>query len=153
MEPTLEQVMLQLMELQPLLVNRSLCLSTKDGFSQVQLSVLVTLIQHGEMSLAELSRRTLISRQQLGKLVDGLYQRHFVIRRKNPQNQHSVLVCVSEEGMQNLQKRRQQFTECLKPLFLQLTSQELVIFEESIKNITALLTKLTQKENCHHESV
>ena len=91
MEDAIRKVLEDLFNLQPLMLNRSMGIAQNENFSPVQLYVLFTLQCREEMTLADCCRQTLISKQQLSKLIDGLVTRGIVDRKPNPQQppQHS----------------------------------------------------------------
>ena len=140
-------VLNDILELQPLLLNRSMGISQNEQFSPVQYYVLFTLRCHGEMTPAECCRRTQISKQQLSKLLDGPTCRNVIERRPNPLNRRSILISVSEEGKQKLDEFKEKQMMQLMPAFSQLQSEDLEMLHHHFSEVIPLLKKLQSKEN------
>ena len=140
-------VLNDVLELQPLLLNRSMGISQNEQFSPVQYYVLFTLCCYGEMTPAECCRRTQISRQQLSKLLDGPACRKVIERRPNPDNRRSILISVSEEGRKSLDEFKEKQILQLTPSFTTLKEEELDLLHHHFSEVIPLLKKLQSKEN------
>lgn len=157
MEEAIRIVLEDLFDLQPLMLNRSMGIAQNENFSPVQLYVLFTLLYvlftlqcRGEMTLADCCRQTLISKQQLSKLIDGLVTRGIVARKPNPSNRRSILISISSQGSVILQEYKEKQIRHLTPYFAQLSEDELATLHRSFQDITQIMRKLHYKENTNH---
>lgn len=151
MDKAIQPVLEELLKLQPLLLNRSFGFMQHEGFSPLQLAVLATLAARGEMTLSACCRCMQISKQQLSKLIDVLESRRQVDRRINPDNRRSVLIAISDQGMEALRQRRQQQIDQLMPLFSQLKEQDLEALKNCCQTLSGILNRLQSKEKEEHD--
>lgn len=150
MEDAIRKVLEDLFNLQPLMLNRSMGIAQNENFSPVQLYVLFTLQCREEMTLADCCRQTLISKQQLSKLIDGLVTRGIVDRKPNPNNRRSILISISPQGGEILRQYKEKQIRHLTPYFAQLSADELATLHRSFQEITQIMRKLHYKENDNH---
>ena len=143
---SIRTVLNDVIELQPLLLNRSMGICQNDQFSPVQYYVLFTLRCHGEMTPAECCRRTQISKQQMSKLLDGPVCRQVINRRPNPDNKRSILISVSEQGRKMLDEFKEKQILQLMPTFEQLEDHDLEALHHHFSQVIPLLKKLQSKE-------
>lgn len=150
MEDAIRKVLEDLFNLQPLMLNQSMGIAQNENFSPVQLYVLFTLQCREEMTLADCCRQTLISKQQLSKLIDGLVTRGIVDRKPNPNNRRSILISISPQGGEILRQYKEKQIRHLTPYFAQLSADELATLHRSFQEITQIMRKLHYKENDNH---
>ncbi|MEG2174750.1 MAG: MarR family transcriptional regulator [Oscillospiraceae bacterium] len=91
--------------------------------SPAQIAVLCALAGNGDISMTRLSQEVSVSSQQLTRLVEGLVQRGYVSRSKNPDNRRLVLISLTGDGVSFLQSFQGRAIELLYPYFAAQTNE------------------------------
>jgi DNA-binding MarR family transcriptional regulator len=91
-------------------LHRRLSRRAVGGLTPSQLSVLVTVEQHGPLRLGELATREVITPPTVTRLVASLHERALVVRVTDPEDGRAALIEVSQEGAALLDHIRRERT-------------------------------------------
>ncbi len=91
-------------------LHRRLSRRAVGGLTPSQLSVLVTVEQHGPLRLGELANREVITPPTVTRLVASLHEREFVKRVTDPEDGRAALIEVAAAGRAQLDEIRRERT-------------------------------------------
>ena len=112
------------------------------GLTLPQGMVIHTLIQHGEMKITELSKRTNLSNSTISGIVDRLEKQQLVIRTRSEEDRRIVYVKVTPKIKEIFQGVHKQAEENLTELLSLGTFED---FEKIIEGLNILKKLLTDK--------
>ena len=106
--------------------------------------VLFTLKYHPDphLTLSQLSKELLITKQQLTKLINDLEEKHLVRRYPHPTNRRSTILKLTLEGEQTLEHITTQTKQQLMPKFEIYTKEE----QEQLYHCMSVCQQLLQKQ-------
>lgn len=121
-------------------LNRRLSRRAVGGLTPSQLSVLVTVEQHGPMRLGDLAIREVITPPTVTRLVASLQERDLISRVPDPGDGRAALIELSSEGHALLEQIRRQTTAFiasriarLDPVTRAQVGQAVIVLEELLE--------------------
>lgn len=119
-------------------VNRRLRLATND-LPPLQLSVLVTLEQHGPLRLGEVARHEAVSPPTITRVLAALERRGLVDRATVPGDARSVRISLSAAGAASLASVRSERAALLGARLARLNAEQRHALEAAIPALEALV--------------
>lgn len=114
----------------------------KDLFSPLQMHTLFTLSCEGQLSMSELAKQIIVSKQQLTPIVDKLIDMELVIREHDQKDRRNVTIRLSEKGRAFIDDRRQDLALMISELIQPLPDDDIDALSRSAREITTVLNKL-----------
>lgn len=105
-------------------LSRRLARGDGHGFSQGQLSAVVTVEAHGPLTLGELASREGVAPPTVTRLVQGLTEAGLLTRQSDPADRRASLVTVSRQGRELLARLRGERTAQLACRLAALSPEE-----------------------------
>ncbi|MBK1781767.1 MarR family transcriptional regulator [Advenella sp. WQ 585] len=107
------------------------------GITAGQYMILSLISHHEPISSAELSRLVRITAQSMGEFIKYLESKDWILRREDPCNKRVLLIETTIEGRVLLRRCEQEVGNLEKEFFKSVPAQELVLFEETLKRLSA----------------
>lgn len=114
----------------------------RELFSPLQMHALFTLSCEGKLSMSDLARRIVVSKQQLTPIVDKLIAMELVIREHDQVDRRNVTIRLSEKGQEFIKDRRTEMSEIFAETLTHLSAEDVDILSRSSAEITTVLNKL-----------
>lgn len=114
----------------------------KDQFSPLQMHTLFTLSCEGQLSMSELAKQILVSKQQLTPIIDKLIDLELAIREHDLKDRRNVTIRLSEKGHAFIDDRRHDLAVMISELIQPLPDSDIDALNRSAQEITSVLNKL-----------
>jgi len=100
-------------------------MSKHTGATPAQMTTLLAIKHHPNMTVRELSAHFGISKSAITKIVDELLARNLVTREPDPEDRRSVSINLSDDGRSQFTKMKNQINAKLATIFAALSDDEL----------------------------
>ncbi|NLY65905.1 MAG: MarR family transcriptional regulator [Alcaligenaceae bacterium] len=107
------------------------------GITAGQYMILSLISHHEPISSAELSRLVRITAQSMGEFIKYLERKNWILRREDPGNKRVLLIETTVEGRVLLRQCEQEVGNLERDFFKSVSAQELSLFEETLKRLSA----------------
>jgi DNA-binding MarR family transcriptional regulator len=94
------------------------------GITALQYTALTVLERHDGLSAAQLARDSFVTAQSIADLVRSLEGRGLVRRERNPRNRRELLILLTEEGRELLQRHAGPVRELEERMVRELTAHQ-----------------------------
>lgn len=118
------------------------------GITPTQMHAIFALATHNNLNMTQLSEELSVSKQQLTKIIDVLFEKDYVQRFSDEKNRRLVLLRLTDSGYHFIDEMTNVVVDDLFPRFDLLTNDEKAALMQSaitIKNIMGKLEKLDGK--------
>ena len=107
-----------------------------------QLRMLLLLDTHGDSTMGELAKRASVTMSMATSSVNALVGGHYASRRRSPEDRRVVLVSLTEQGRQVLERYREERRQRLAALFHRLSASDQERFVQAFEDILDILRQL-----------
>ena len=114
------------------------------GITPTQMHAVFALATHNNLNMTQLSEELSVSKQQLTKIIDALFEKDYVQRFSDEKNRRLVLLRLTDSGYRFINEMTKVIVENLFPRFDLFTNEEKAALMQSavtIKNIMGKLEK------------
>jgi MarR family transcriptional regulator, organic hydroperoxide resistance regulator len=144
-ENNIDKSAMELSELLPLLQQKLIKpfeQLSKSKLSPMQFHVLFILEEQGDLSMTELSKKLLTSKQQMTPIIDKLIIHGFVERKHNELDRRIIKISLSSSGKRYIEKMKIDIFDMLKNKFQSLNDDDLSNLYKAFVEIKSIINKL-----------
>ena len=116
---------------------------SKSKIGPMQFHLLFILEEKGNLSMTELSKELLISKQQMTPLVDKLIKLGFVLRKYNKVDRRVINISLSSSGKKYIEKMKTGIYDMMKTKFHNLSDNDLSKLYKAFVQIKNIVNKLS----------
>lgn len=114
----------------------------KNIFSPLQMHALFALSCEEKLSMSELARMIVVSKQQLTPIIDKLIEVDLVKREHDQVDRRNVTIRLSENGKAFIEEKRCEMSDMIRDLLSCLPENDLEALNRSAREISTVLHKL-----------
>ena len=136
-----ENVVREVIDLTPLFRRRVLrpMESAQPRIAPGQLSILTILKESGPHTMAQLGRQIFVCRQQMTGLIEELLQKGLVTRSQGKKDRRTVLIEITDRGLEMVKKREEEMMRALYPIFDGYSEEEKARLIETARAMRAIM--------------
>ncbi len=114
----------------------------KSKITMMQFHAMSALEEKRDLTMTELSRNLLTSKQQMTPMIDKLVDHGFVERKNNEVDRRVVKITLSPSGKKFLEKQKMKMTDMLKNKIQSLSDEDLNSLYKAFLEIKRIINKL-----------
>lgn len=115
---------------------------SKNSLGPMQLGLLNFLKHEDSISMTEISTKLNVSKQQLTKLTDKLYEKSYIDRSNDLKDRRSIKISITKSGIQFLNEYENQVLELMKIRFKKLSEENLLELHKAVNSINKIMPLL-----------
>lgn len=128
-----------------MLYNHKIWKSTVHPLPLNHLIVIFYLRNNGTSTISEIAHHLSISKQQMSPIIDKLTKKEFIERKNLTNDRRYSQINISKKGIRFLENHRKKAKDNFIEHITNLTDDDIVVFDQSVKNIEEMLNKMFKK--------
>lgn len=128
-----------------MLYNHKIWKTTPQPLPLNHLIVLFYLRNNGTSTISEIAHHLSISKQQMSPIIDKLTKKEFIERKNLTNDRRYSQISISKKGTQFLSFHREKSKDTFAGRIVDLSDDDIVIFDQSVKAIKDILNKMFKK--------
>ena len=114
-------------------------------FSMIHFELMHLLVDSGTLRMSEIANELHVTKPQATYLVDRLVNMKLVQRTTDPSDRRTVLISLSDKGIQIFDKHREHLWDSFKEMISGLSGEEIQELSVSLRTLIRILSRLEQR--------